>query len=82
MSTETTTPKKSLPTRIMEAAENAKPSNLDDEKKETVLRRIKITAAFAAGILATVTTVATVSYYKSFSEAEGETSDEETVTED
>lgn len=53
---------------------NAKPSNLDDETRETFRRRITHTAAFVAGVLATATTVATVSYYKSF-EKTGETTD-------
>lgn len=85
MSAETNeTPKKSFLTRAMEAAEKAKPGNLSDEKKETVRRRIKMTAAFAAGVLTTVTTVATLSYYNSIQKnASEETSEEpEATTED
>lgn len=59
----------------------AKPSNLDDEAKATVLGRIKMTAAFTAGVLATATTVALVSYYKSFSDENPETDDIDETTE-
>lgn len=77
MSTETDTPKKSsFLTRLAEAAENGKPSNMDDEKKITVLNRIKLTAAFATGVLTTVAVVATAAYYKSIPAVEDETSEE------
>ena len=73
MSTETDTPKKSFLTRLAEAAENAKPSNLDDEKRETVRNRIKFTGAFVAGVLTTVTVVVTAAYYNSIPTVEDET---------
>jgi hypothetical protein len=52
--------------KIAEKLNSLKPSNLADEKRDTVVRRIKLTAAFAAGVLTTVTAVAVKSYYNSF----------------
>lgn len=66
MSTKAVTPETSPKTsKFAEKLNSLKPSNLADEKKETIVRRIKLTAAFAAGVLTTVTTVAVKSYYDS-----------------
>jgi hypothetical protein len=59
------TPAPKAPSKFVQKLNNMKPSMMDDEKKATVLGRIKMTAAFAAGVLATVTVVATASYYNS-----------------
>lgn len=68
--------------KIAEKLNSLKPSNLPDEKKETVLRRIKLTAAFAAGVLTTVTAVAVKSYYNSIDATdEVQESDESSETE-
>jgi hypothetical protein len=69
--------KKSILTTAMEMVENAKPGNMDDEKRETVRRRIKITAAFVVGVLSTVTVVATKAYYDSFNGMVKETTEDE-----
>jgi hypothetical protein len=63
--------------KIAEKLNSLKPTHLADEKKETVVRRIKLTAAFAAGVLTTVTAVAIKSYYNSF-DATDETQGDET----
>jgi hypothetical protein len=62
--------------KFAEKLNSLKPSNLADEKKETVLRRIKLTAAFAAGVLTTVTAVAAKSYYSNLVNESVEESDE------
>jgi hypothetical protein len=77
------TPK--APSKFVQKINSMKPSAMDDAKKATVLGRIKMTAAFAAGVLTTVTIVSTASYYNSFSqndEVASETEETEENTED
>jgi hypothetical protein len=66
---------------LTEKLNNAKPSNMDDEKKAAVLQKIKLTASFAAGVLLTVTAVATASYYNSFPKTDENENIEETTDE-
>ncbi len=49
--------------RLVEKIENAKPSNMDDEKKAKVLRNIKRTAVIAGTAIVTVVIVNTAKYY-------------------
>jgi hypothetical protein len=60
------TPKTS--NRFVEKLNSLKPSNQSDEARETFRRRAKLTLAFGAGVLATVTAVATASYYSAIAE--------------
>ena len=68
------TPK--APSKFVQKLNSMKPSTMDDEKKAAVVGRIKMIGAFAAGVLTTVTVVATASYYNSFS-ANGEAATDE-----
>jgi hypothetical protein len=70
MSKTENTPKKSILTTAMENVEKAKPSNLDDQKKETVVRRMKYTIAFASGVLLMAATTATANYYANIAKTE------------
>lgn len=78
------TPK--APSKFVQKLNNMKPSVMDDEKKAAVVGRIKTVVAFTAGVLTTVTVVATASYYNSFSkideDAKAELSEENETTED
>jgi len=49
--------------RIAEAIENAKPSNMEPEKKTKVLRNIKRTAVIAGTAIVAAVIVNTVKYY-------------------
>jgi hypothetical protein len=49
--------------RIAEAIENAKPSNMEPEKKAKVLRNIKRTAVIAGTAIVAAVIVNTVKYY-------------------
>ncbi len=62
--------------KFAEKLNKLKPSAMDDEKKATVIGRIKITAAFAAGALSTVAVVAAKSYFNNLDEAAEEAKDE------
>jgi hypothetical protein len=73
------TPK--APSKFVQKLNSMKPSAMDDEKKATVMGRIKTVAAFTAGVLTTVAVVSTASYYNSFpkdSENADEVEDETT----
>jgi hypothetical protein len=74
MSTKTSVTPENSPapktSKFAQKLNSLKPSNLADEKKDTVVRRIKITAAFAAGVLTTATAVAVKSYFASISDEE------------
>ena len=85
MSQKISTPETSqAPSKFVQKINSMKLSAMDDEKKATVLGRIKMTAAFAAGVLTTVTVVATASYYNSFSQNDeaAEVEETEETTED
>lgn len=58
-----------------------KPSNLPDEKKATVVRRIQLAAAFASGVFLTVAAVNLKSFCDSFP-ATDEVEESEETTED
>jgi hypothetical protein len=86
MSTKTSVTPENSPapqtSKFAQKLNSLKPSNLADEKKDTVVRRIKLTAAFAAGVLTTVTAVAVKSYYNSINAIdEAQESDESSDTE-
>ncbi|QJD49762.1 hypothetical protein SEA_CLUBPENGUIN_38 [Streptomyces phage ClubPenguin] len=76
------TPKTS--NRFVEKLNSLKPSNQSDEARATFRHRAKLTLAFGAGVLATVTTVAAASYYKAIAETPDveETEENEETTED
>lgn len=80
----TTTPQTPKTNKFVEKINSMKLSAMDDEKKATVVGRIKMTAAFTAGVLSTVAAVAVASYYNSINEASEDVEVEETeeTTED
>lgn len=51
--------------RVTKMLNRAKPSNMDDEQKESVKKKIKRAAIVSSAGLLTVAVVATVKYYKS-----------------
>lgn len=78
------TPETNKPSKLVQKLNSMKPSAMSDEKKATVIGRIKLTAAFAAGALTTVAAVAAASYYNSLNnDAEtAEVEETEETTED
>jgi hypothetical protein len=76
------TPQTPEPSKFVQKVNSMKLSAMSDEKKAAVIGRIKITAAFAAGVLTTAATVAAASYYASFNNAEAQVDESEETTED
>jgi hypothetical protein len=82
-SNNSTTPETPKPSKFVQKLNSMKPAAMSDEKKATVLGRIKTTAAFAAGVLTTVAVVAAASYYNSVNNNEdAEVEETEETTED
>jgi hypothetical protein len=87
MSTKTSVTPENSPapktSKFAEKLNNLKPSNLADEKKDTVVRRIKLTAAFAAGVLSTLVVVVATAKVVDLTDAtdEAQESDESSDTE-
>lgn len=63
MSKTSETPETPKPSKFVQKLNSMKPSALSDEKKATVVGRIKIIGAFTAGATAMLAAVATASYY-------------------
>lgn len=72
------TPETPKSSKFVQKLNSMKPSTMDDEKKAVIRGRIKTIGAFAAGVLTTVTVIATASYYNSFKNGAGETEVDET----
>ena len=77
MSEKNLTPETPKSSKFVTKLNSLKPSNIDNEKKEAVIRRIKFatayTAAFAAGVL---TTVAVINGKSIFADAMNDEADE------
>lgn len=69
------------PSKFVQKLNSMKPSAMDDEKRVTVVNRLKMSVAFTAGALTTATIAATALYFKTVN-ANAEIAEGEETTED
>lgn len=75
------TPEITKPSKFVQKLNSMKPSAMDDEKKATVVGRIKIVGAYAAGVATTLAVMVVVGAKLNYDEQNKETAEVEETEE-